>query len=271
MLGTGSGAGPASVRKGPTVPGTPVVFVHGLWLHASSWDPWLELFGRAGYDPVAARWPGEHETVAGTRADPEAVADHGTADIAEHLAGIIDALPSPPVLIGHRFGGMLVERLLSTGHGRAGIGIDAARVRGVRPGSALGATVPVSGDPADIHRAVPLTADQFHHVLGTAIGRDESDRLHGRWAVPAPGRALSEAAGASSPAAVGTRNGDRGPLLLITSGRDHAIPGAAAHHRRSTVGTDLVEFPDRGHSLVVDAGWRDVAESCLTWLDAYEV
>lgn len=264
------------------MPATPVVFVHGLWLHASSWEPWLDLFAGAGYDPVAARWPGEHETVAGTRADPEAVADRGIQEVTEHLARIIDALPAPPVLIGHSFGGMLVEKLLSAGHGRAGIGIDAAQIKGVLPLplSALRATFPVFRNPANAHRAVSLTADQFHYAFGNAIDRDESDRLYERWAVPAPGRPLFEAASANfsphSPAAVDTRNNDRGPLLLLMGGKDHTVPqsitkSTAKQYRHSTAVTDVVELPDRGHSLVVDAGWRDVAQSCLGWLDAREL
>jgi len=261
---------------------TPVVFVHGLWLHASSWDPWIELFARAGYEPIAPLWPGEHDTVAGTRADPDAVADHGIDDVAEHLAGISATLPVPPVLIGHSFGGMLVEKLLTAGQGRAGIGIDAAQIKGVLPLplSALRATFPVFRNPANKHRAVSLTADQFHFAFGNAIDRDESDRLYERCSIPAPGRPLFEAAGANftphSPAAVDTRNSDRGPLLLVMGGKDHTVPEAitkstATQYRHSAAVTDVVEFADRGHSLVIDSGWRDVAESCLTWLDAHEL
>jgi alpha-beta hydrolase superfamily lysophospholipase len=261
---------------------TPVVLVHGLWLHASSWDPWLELFARAGYDPIAPRWPGEHETVAGSRADPGPLASRGIDDVTEHFAGIIAALPAPPVLIGHSFGGMVVEKLLAQGRGRAGVAIDAAQIKGVLPLplSALRAAFPVLRDPANRQRAVTLTADQFHYAFGNAIDREESDRLYERWAIPAPGRPLFEAAAANvtphSPAAVDTRNNDRGPLLLVMGGKDHTVPEAitkstAKQYRHSTAVTDVVEFPDRGHSLVIDSGWRDVAEACLTWLDAHEL
>ena len=260
----------------------PVVFVHGLWLHASSWTPWLELFSRAGYEPIAPLWPGEHETVAATRADPGSLGARGIDDVAEHLAGVIAALPAPPVLIGHSFGGMLVEKLLAQGRGRAGIAIDAAQIKGVLPLplSALRSAFPVLRDPANKHRAVSLTADQFHYAFGNAIDRAESDRLYERWAIAAPGRPLFEAAAANvsrhSPAAVDTRNNDRGPLLLVMGGKDHTVPesitkSTARQYRHSTAVTDVVEYPDRGHSLVIDSGWRDVAEGCLTWLDAHEL
>ena len=177
---------------------------------------------------------------------------------------------------------MLVEKLLAAGRGRAGIGIDAAQIKGVLPLplSALRATFPVFQDFGNLHRAVSLTAGQFHYAFGNAIERAESDRLYGRWAVPAPGRPLFEAAGANlsrhSPAAVDTRNSDRGPLLLIMGGKDHTVPesitrSTVTQYKHSTAETDLLEFTDRGHSLVIDSGWRDVAESCLTWLDAHQL
>jgi non-heme chloroperoxidase len=85
----------------------PVVFVHGLWLHATSWDPWVELFAARGYDPVAPGWPGDAPTAEATRADPDAVAGYGVGDVTDHYSEIISTLPSPPVVIGHSFGGLI--------------------------------------------------------------------------------------------------------------------------------------------------------------------
>src|SRR4051812_1351041 len=145
------------------MPGTdlPVVFIHGLWLHADSWDPWVELFTERGYRPLAPGWPGDGATVEKTRADPEAVADRGIEEVAAHYAEIIRGLDVPPVLIGHSFGGMLVEKLLGEGLGVGGIAIDAAQIKGVLPVplSSLHATLPVFKNPANKHRAVSLTAD----------------------------------------------------------------------------------------------------------------
>ena len=260
----------------------PVVFIHGLWLHATSWQPWEELFAERGYLPSAPGWPEEPATVQQARDNPDAIADHGIEEVTNHYTKIIAELPQPPVLIGHSFGGMIVEKLLGENSGAAGIAIDAAQIKGVLPLplSSLRATLPVFKNPANKHRAVSLTADQFHFAFGNAISREESDRLYDTWTIPAPGRPLFEAAGANfsphSPAKVHTDNTDRGPLLLMMGGQDHTVPEAITkstlhQYRHSTAVTDITEFPDRGHSLTIDSGWREIAESCLSWLDAQEL
>ena len=143
------------------------------------------------------------------------------------------------------------------------------------PLSALRATLPVFRNPANKHRSVSLTTEQFRYAFGNAIPRDESDALHARWTIPAPGKPLFEAAAANfnphSPAKVDTANSGRGPLLLVTGGRDHTVPESVTRatlkqYRHSDAVTDLIEFPDRGHSLTIDSGWREVADTALVWL-----
>src|SRR3954469_12570232 len=256
---------------------TPVLFIHGLWLHATSWEPWTHLFRDAGYEPHAPGWPGDGDTVEASRANPEPIAGHGIDDVTEHFAGIIDGLPSPPVLIGHSFGGMIAQRLLGEDRAAAAIAIDAAQIKGVLPLplSALRATLPVFKNPANKHRAVSLTAEQFRFAFGNAIPAEESDELFERWTIPAPGKPLFQAAAANfnphSPAKVDTANAGRGPLLLIMGGQDHTVPEAVTkatlkQYRHSEATTDLLEFSDRAHSLTIDHGWREVADACLSWL-----
>jgi pimeloyl-ACP methyl ester carboxylesterase len=260
-----------------TTPRTPVLFIHGLWLHASSWEPWLDLFTEAGYAPVAPGWPGIPGTAELARAHPDSIAGHGIDDVTRHYAGIIGELPAPPVIIGHSFGGMIAEKLLGEDLGAAAIAIDAAQIKGVLPLplSSLGSTLPVFKNPANAHRAVSLSAEEFRYSFGNAVSPEESDALYQRWAIPAPGKPLFEAATANfsphSPAKVDTGNAGRGPLLLVMGGRDHTVPEAITkstlkQYRGSDAVTELVEFDDRGHSLTIDHGWRAVADECLSWL-----
>jgi pimeloyl-ACP methyl ester carboxylesterase len=255
----------------------PVVFIHGLWLHATSWEPWIRLFREHGYDPIAPGWPGEPPTVDAARDDPDAVADQGIQQVTDHYARIIEGLARPPVLIGHSFGGMIAEKLLGEGFGAAAIGIDAAQIKGVLPLpiSSLHATLPVFKNPANRHRSVMLSADEFRYGFGNAVSGEESDRLFEQWVVPSPGRPLFEAAAANfslhSPAAVNTRNDSRGPLLLMFGGKDHTVPqvitkASAAQYRHSSAETDLLGWPDRGHSLTIDSGWHEIATASLGWL-----
>ena len=256
----------------------PVVFIHGLWLHASSWAPWQELLGEAGYESSAPGWPGDADTVEATRADPDSVANHGIDDVTDHYASFIDGLSAKPILIGHSFGGMIAEKLLGMDSGAAAIAIDAAQIKGVLqlPLSSLRATLPVFANPANRHKAVSLTAREFRYSFGNTLSEEESNALHGRWTIPSPARPLFEAAAAAfsphSPDKVDTANEDRGPLLLTMGGKDHTVPEAITkstlkQYRHSDAVTDLVEFADRGHSLTIDSGWREVAEACLGWLN----
>jgi pimeloyl-ACP methyl ester carboxylesterase len=258
--------------------GTPVLFIHGLWLHASSWEPWFETFSGAGYAPTAPGWPQEPDTVEEARQHPDAVAGFGIEEVTSHYRSIIDKLETRPILIGHSFGGMIAEKLLGEDYGAAAIAIDAAQIKGVLPLplSSLRATLPVFKNLANKERAVSLTAHEFRYSFGNAVSEEESDQLHERWTVPSPGKPLFEAAAANfvsdSPAHVETENSARGPLLLIMGGRDHTVPEAITkstlkQYRHSSAVTDLVELADRGHSLTIDAGWPAVAATCLDWLE----
>jgi pimeloyl-ACP methyl ester carboxylesterase len=255
----------------------PVVFIHGMWLHTTSWGPWQELFARAGYEPSAPGWPGHADTVEATRANPDSVANHGIDDVTNHYASFIEGLPAEPILIGHSFGGLIAEKLLGMDRGAAAIAIDAAQIKGVLqlPLSQLRGSLSVFANPANRHKAVSLTAKEFRYSFGNALSEEESNALYGRWAIPSPARPLFEAAAAAfsphSPATVATEKEDRGPLLLTMGGKDHTVPEAITkstlkQYRDSQAVTDLVEFADRGHSLTIDSGWREVAEACLGWL-----
>lgn len=260
-----------------TADGRPVVFIHGLWLHASSWQPWADAFRAAGYDPVAPGWPHEADTVADARDHPEAVAGIGIDDVTAHMASVIDGLPVDPVIVGHSFGGLIAEKLLGQGRGAAGVAIDPAQIKGVLPLplAQLRAGLPALGNPANRTKAVSLTQKEFRFGFGNALTQDESDRLFEQWTIPSPARPLFQAATANfsmhSEAAVDTHNDTRGPLLLISGLEDHTVPDVVTRstlkqYRNSTAVTELKQFEGRGHSLTIDSGWHEVADAVLGWL-----
>ncbi|WP_116946830.1 alpha/beta hydrolase [Jiangella endophytica] len=255
----------------------PVVFVHGLWLHADSWSPWVELFRDAGYDAQAPGWPGDSATVEETRAHPERIAGIGIDAVVSHYAELIRGLDTPPVVVGHSFGGLIAQRLLGENLAAAAVALDPAPIKGViyLPPSSLRVASVALRNPANRSRAVALSRDQFRYGFGNALPERESDELYERWAMPSPGRPLFEAAVAnlvrSSPAKVATGNAGRGPLLLTLGGQDHTVGPAVVRttaklYRRSPAVTDLKEYPDRGHSLGIDSGWRTIADDVLAWL-----
>jgi pimeloyl-ACP methyl ester carboxylesterase len=255
----------------------PVVFVHGLWLHATSWGPWTDLFTEAGYDPVAPGWPHEPATVAEARQAPELVANTSIEEATDHFRKVIDGLETSPVVIGHSFGGLITEKLLGEGYGAAGVAIDPAQIKGVLPlpFAQLRAGLPALGNPANLHRSVSLTAKEFRFGFGNALPEAESDELYEKWTIPSPARPIFQAAAANfvmhSEAKVNTANSTRGPLLLISGAEDHTAPAVVTQstlkqYRDSTAVTELKAFEARGHSLTIDHGWREVADAVLGWL-----
>jgi pimeloyl-ACP methyl ester carboxylesterase len=254
-----------------------VVFIHGLWLHATSWESWVSRFRDDGYAPIAPGWPNELPTVAEARATPDAVANLGIDEVTEHYAKIIDGLGEPPIIVGHSFGGLFAEKLLGEGYGAAAVAIDPAQIKGVLPLplAQLRAGLPALGNPANLHKAISLTAKEFRFGFGNALTEDESDELFERWTIPSPAKPLFQAAVANfalhSPAKVNTRNAERGPLLLISGTADHTVPDVVTRstlkqYRDSAAVTELKQFEGRGHSLTIDSGWKEVADAVLEWL-----
>lgn len=257
----------------------PVILIHGLWLHARSWQPWVELFGSRGYAPIAPPWPRHPSTVEAARAAPGNVADVGIEEAAEHYARIARGASVPPIAVGHAFGGLVAQRLLADGLVAAAVSLDPPPIRGVAPRlsrAQIRATMPVLGNPAKFHRAVSLTEQQFRFGYGNALSAGESRELYQRWAIPSPARPVFEVAMAAfarhSPAAIPLRTGHRGPLLISAGTDDRMVPAPlvrATHgkYRRAGWAADLTVFERRGHSLVVDSGWSQVAGKVLSWLD----
>lgn len=259
---------------------SPVVFIHGLWLLASSWDRWAAMFEQAGYAPVMVQWPGDAATVEEARAHPEALAGLGVGAVAEHVAGVIRSLRTRPAVIGHSFGGLLTQMMAGQGLAALSVAIDPAPFRGVLPlpPSALKAASPVLLNPANRRRAVMLTFEQFRYAFTNAVDEAEAKALYDTYVVPAPGRPLFQAAVANvnprTELKVDTMQPNRGPLLIIDGEKDHIVPWAIAHasyrrQKRNPAFTDIKKIPGRGHSLVIDGGWQEVASLALEFVKEF--
>jgi len=256
----------------------PAVFVHGLWLLPSSWDRWAEVFDAAGYAALAPGWPDDPETVAEANANPDTFANKTVGDVADHFADVIGTLDRKPVVIGHSFGGLLAQILAGRGLSTATVAIDPAPFRGVLPlpVSALRSASPVLTNPANRHRAVPLTYEQFRYAFANAVDEDEARQLYDAFAVPAPGAPLFQAATANfnpwTEVKVDHKNPERGPLLIISGEKDHTVPWAIANasfkkqKKNKQAVTEIVEMSGRGHALTIDSGWREVADTALEFV-----
>jgi non-heme chloroperoxidase len=250
----------------------PVVFVHGLWLLPSSWDRWREVFEAAGYATLAPGWPDDPNTVDEADRHPEVFAHKTVGQIADHFEDVIAKLAAKPAIIGHSFGGLLAQILAGRGVSAATVAIDPAPFRGVLPlpVSALKSSAPVLRNPANRGRAVPLTYDQFRFAFANAVSEAEAQELYNTFAVPGSGVTVFQAATANlnpwTEAKVNSKNPDRGPLLIMDGENDNT---SFKRQRRNEGVTEIVQVPGRGHSLTIDHGWREVADTALGFIQRF--
>jgi pimeloyl-ACP methyl ester carboxylesterase len=259
---------------------TPVVFIHGLWLLPSSWDNWVGLFEENGYAGVTPSWPDDPKTVVEARAEPEVLANKNLAQVADHTADVIGKLSKKPAVMGHSTGGLLAQIIAGRGLSAATVAIDPGPFRGVLPLplSALKSASPVLKNPANRGKAVTLTLDQFKYGWANALSDEEAEQLYETYHVAAPGIALNQMANANlnpfTEAKADTKNPDRGPLLIIDGEKDHTVPWAIANasykkQKRNPGVTEIVKIPNRGHSLTIDSGWREVAQTALDFVKRF--
>ena len=259
---------------------TPVVFIHGLWLLPSSWANWADLFEQAGYAPLTPDWPDDPETVEEARANPDVLARKTLKQVADHTADVIGKLEKKPAVMGHSTGGLFAQMLAGRGLSAATVAIDPGVFRGVLPLplSTLRASGPFLLNPRYRGRAITLTFDQFQYGWTNALDDDEAKRLYDAYHVAGSGIALAQMGNANlnpwTESKVNTKNPDRGPLLIIDGEKDHTVPWAIANasykrQRRNPAVTEIVKIPNRGHSLTIDHGWREVAQTALDFVKRF--
>ena len=258
-----------------------VVLIHGLWMTPLSWEPWANHYTERGYSVYAPSWPGMERDVRALRRAPESYADIGFKQIVDHYEELVIDLEHAPILIGHSFGGLVVQALLDRGLGCCGVAIASAPIKGIwtLPYSTMRVVTPQLLSMHN-HRCAALTPAQFHYAFMNTSSREESFLTYQRYAVPGPDRVLLQTELANfnpfAETAVNTRRNNRAPLLLIAGSKDHLIPPrivkANFHaYRHSTAVTEYKEFPGRTHFVIGQSGWEEVANFTLRWARGQEV
>ena len=258
----------------------PVVFIHGLWLLSSSWDRWASMFEDAGYATLRPSWPDDPKTVDEARAHPDLLANKTLKQVADHTTEIISALDRKPAIVGHSTGGLLAEMLGGQGRSAATVAIDPGVFRGVLPlpSSVLKGVGLILINPRNRGRAITLTFDQFKYGWANALDEKEAKELYDTFHVAGSGISLAQMGNANlnpwTESKVNTKNPDRGPLLIIDGEKDHTVPWAIANaaymrQMRNPGVTEIVKIPNRGHSLTIDHGWREVADKALNFIKRF--
>jgi pimeloyl-ACP methyl ester carboxylesterase len=255
-----------------------VVLVHGLWMTPRSWENWVAYFEGKGYRVLTPGYPGFEIEVEALRENPEVIAQQKVPNIVEHIGGIIDKLDTAPIIMGHSFGGTITQLLLARGYGCSAVVVDSAPTEGVRvnPPSQAKSLFPILRNPANRHRAVGFTAEEFHYAFTNTLSREESDQVYERYHIPAPGSFVwdfglfANFKPGHQETWVDYKNDARAPLLFIAGGADHIMPASvnksnAKHYKKSAALTEFHEFPGRSHWTCAEPGWEEVADMALSW------
>jgi pimeloyl-ACP methyl ester carboxylesterase len=264
----------------PDAPDT-IVLVHGLWMTPRSWGNWKERFEAKGFTVLTPGYPGFEIEVEALRENPDLIAKLTVPDTVDHIAAQIEALPKPPIIMGHSFGGTLTQLLLARGLGASAVVVDSAPTEGVRvnPLSQVKSLFPALKNPANRHRAVGFTPEEFHYAFANTLSREDSDAAWKEFAIPAPGNWVW-AYGLIANFKPGKQetwvdySADRAPLLFIGGSEDHIMPPSvnrsnAKHYAKSPALTEYHEFPGRSNWICAEPGWEEVADYALDWALAH--
>jgi pimeloyl-ACP methyl ester carboxylesterase len=260
-----------------------VVLIHGLWMTPRSWEHWVPYYEAKGYRVITPGYPGFEVEVEALRADPSVIASLTVPQTVAHLAQVITELDKPPIVMGHSFGGTLTQLLLDRGCAAAGVVINSAPTEGVRvnPASQIKSLFPILKSPANRHKAVGFTEQEFHYAFTNTLGEEESAQVYERYHIPAPGAwvwaygLIANFKPGHQETWVNYKNDTRAPLLFIAGGADHIMPPSVnrsncKHYKSSTI-TEYHEFPGRSHWTCAEPGWEEVADYALEWAAARAV
>ncbi|ASR38469.1 alpha/beta hydrolase [Prauserella marina] len=253
-----------------------IVLVHGFWVTPRSWENWIDRYERAGYRVLAPAYPGFEVEVETLNADPTPIEDLTAPAVIAHLESVVGALDEPPIIMGHSAGGAFTQVLLDRGYGAAGVALNSAPTEGVTvvPLSQIKSTFPVLKNPANRHKAVGLTLEQWRYAFTNTFTDEETKALYQRYHIPASGRVLWGGVLANFQPGpqdihVDYHNDKRAPLLFISGGQDHIMPPSVqrsnARHYKSDSVTEVVEYEDKAHLLPAQEGWEEIADFALAW------
>lgn len=257
----------------------PIVLIHGLWLTPRSWEAWQARFEQRGHEVHAPAWPRMESEVEALRRDPSVLDGLGVTEIVDHYDRIIRPLATPPVIMGHSFGGLITELLLDRGLGAAAAVLSPAPVKGVLrlPPAELRTVFPALRNPANRKRTIALTPKQFNFSFTNTMNAADAEAAYERYYVPGPARVLFQAAFANlNPHAVTKvdfHKADRPPLLVLGNDRDHTVPASVSREAAKRLGksravVDYREFPGRPH-FPAAPGWEAVADFALEWANRH--
>ena len=238
-----------------------VVFIHGAWLTKLSWENFVPYFEKKGYTCLTPEWPYRDASVEKLQEHtPPELAEVGVVELTDHFESVIRALPKPPILVGHSFGGLIVQQLLDRGVGKAGVALDAVAPEGVLAldWTVLKANSRVLSSWMGWDKVLTMSFPEFQYAFTNTFPEAAQRKYYERYVVPESGRLFFQVAFASldphRATRVDFRNDARAPLLLIAGEKDHLVPAHVVRsnyeqYQHSAARTDFQEFAGRAHLL----------------------
>jgi pimeloyl-ACP methyl ester carboxylesterase len=253
---------------------TTIILINGLWISALSWELWTQHYTDKGYRVIASDWPGREGGIDQLRLNPSNFASLGLADVVDHYEQVIRELETPPIIIGHSFGGLVTQILLDRGWGAAGVALAPAPVKGVGrlPLSSWKITLSALGNPFNKRETTSLSPKQFHETFANTLTRTQADSAFARYALPGPNRVLLQTMLANfarhAATTVNVRNDTRASLLLVAGGKDRFAPPSLVRanfdlYREAKAETDFKEFQEQSNFTFLQQ--TKIADYVLGW------
>jgi pimeloyl-ACP methyl ester carboxylesterase len=241
-----------------------VVFVHGMYMTYRCWDGWVRRFAARGWDCKAPPWPLHEDEPAAIRArHPDPALGKLTLD--EVVARYAELLKDKPVLVGHSMGGLVVQLLVQKELARAGVCVDSAPPKGLisLKWSFLKTNWPVlTGKKAE---AFLPSLEQFHYAFAHTLPLEEVRRVYENEVVPESRRVGTAPTTHSAKIDFAQQ---KAPLLFISGGDDHIIPASLNRSNwKKYPNAELKEYPGRVHYTLGQAGWEEVCDYAIEWLE----
>lgn len=255
-----------------TFPAKSIVFITGAFVTTACWDNWRVFFAQQGYVCHAPAWPHKDASAAVLRGQhPRSpIAQNGLREVLKVYTDFIAQLPARPIVIGHSYGGLIVQLLLQQDAVAAGVAIESVPPWGVVAWSwSLFRTVfPMLGLFSSLKTTLLPTFAQWQYAIANGLPLADQRAFYHNMAAPESKQLIWDA---FSRHAHVDFSRPHAPLLFLAGGADRLMPAVLnrANYRRywhAPSITDYRELPGRSHAMLGQPTWLQDAALVLHWL-----